>query len=156
MIALLFTLQSMQGSLSQIPTRGSHYHSIFRTRGSDQRRRTSSRLDHGDGHVVDRLGRHGRLGLGGERHRRQGDVPQPREERRHGWLRELGVVADEHEQDVGHGGPDVGALLHAEQADVVAPPRLVLGVQAPQRRVHELGRAILGPQLPRLPTSSAS
>jgi hypothetical protein len=62
------------------------------------------------------------------------------------------VVADEHEQDVGHGGADVGVLLHAEQADVVAPPRLVLGVGPPQRLVHELGRAVFTPQLPCLST----
>lgn len=35
------------------------------------------------------------------------------------------MVADEHEEDTGHGGTDVGVSLHAEQADMVAPPRLV-------------------------------
>jgi len=108
----------------------------------------SARFDHCDGDIVDGQRRHRGLGFRREWRRHQGDVPEPREEGRHGWLRELHVVADEHEQDVGHGRPDVGVLLHAEQADVVAPPRLVLGVGSPQRRVHELARAIFTPQLP--------
>lgn len=143
MISLHFLYHKMHERLR----RYIHIEHLARVIRSDDRM-TSSRFDHGDGDIVDGLRRRRGLGFRRERRRQRGDVPQAREQGRHGWLRELRVVADEHEQDVGHGRPDVGVLLHAEQADVVAPPRLVLGVGPPQRRVHELGRAIFAPQLP--------
>lgn len=50
------------------------------------KRMSSSRFDHGDGDVVDRQRRRGGLGFGSEWRRQQGDVPEPREQGRHGWL----------------------------------------------------------------------
>uniref|UniRef100_A0A453PDI1 Uncharacterized protein n=2 Tax=Aegilops tauschii subsp. strangulata TaxID=200361 RepID=A0A453PDI1_AEGTS len=106
-------------------------------------------LDHGDGHVVDgvRLGR--RIGP----HRQRGLVRRrgllrAREQRRLLGRRQLRLVADEHQHHAGHGRPELRALLHAQQARVVAPPRLLLGVRPGQRRVHELRRLVLAPHPP--------
>ncbi|BAS80559.1 Os02g0710550, partial [Oryza sativa Japonica Group] len=110
-------------------------------------------LDHGDGHVVDGL-RLGGLRLHRQRELRRRDLlhlPR-REQRRLRGLRQLHLVADEHEHHVGHGRPELGALLHAQQPDVEAPPRLLLRVVAGERRVHELRRLVLVPQLPCLHT----
>ena len=86
---------------------------------------TSSWLDGRDGDVIDRMRRRPRPCPRRERQcRRRRDAPQLCEQWWLGWFRELHMVADEHEKDAGHGGTHVRVFLHAEQADVVAPPRL--------------------------------